>query len=640
MSENKQLKAGDTFANRYKIVKLLGAGGMGEVYLVEDSILDNELQALKILKKDLCTNEIQIKRFLQEVQLTRKVVSSNVVKTFEVNKTQDTLYFTMEYVEGESLKEVLDSSEIDNDKIVEIMLGIASGLEAIHEAKIIHRDLKPGNIMITTDGSIKIADFGVARTHQSDLTAYDEVVGSSLYMSPEAWKGKDITTKSDIYSLGVLLYKMLTKISPFDGETSAEIMYKHLEGKYVAPNQIDENIPTWLNKLTLKMLEVDPNNRISSAKEVIQEINFGKSDGNDSSYLETTVSAKPEKKSKISYTKRNPEDDYLFNPETNTVASSFVDAEKRIVNPNFGKSNIKQKEKNEKVSTKLFSSISMDNNYARFLLGLIPAVIFIYLLTFPVGRLLESFWTNLLIKDLNSNFTKIIIFISNTILYSLILASPLFIISNFYNKIFDSFFAYLKLAFFFSLVTVIFTTVFSTQLLFSWNEIHEELNFNVILVNISKTSSNTFQNLFEAMLLIPEGTFYKSIMNRGLPDFIEVGFSSLLNVLTYYSLLIFSLAGTFIILTKDVMLRSKATLLQAFIIVPMVLCLWIIEMLISGLVDSSTTIGSELGVHYFSFNSFWINCSVINWLFVLFYMLVILPRLIPKNTEKKLAPLL
>lgn len=259
---------GEIFADRYRIIRELGRGGMGSVYLVTDTVLNNEEVALKILKSELSRNEQHAKRFLREVQLTRKVTHPNIVRTYDVGSVEDGIFFTMECVTGVSLKDKLADGPLSVAETVQILIQVCDGLEAIHAAEIIHRDLKPGNVILTPDGIAKIADFGVARPETSDLTSYDEIIGSSHYMAPEIWSGKELTPAADIYALGVLAYEMLTGCVPFEAENPAEMMFKHLEATPVQPVELVSTIPAWLNNLVLALLEKDLNKRPCLASEV------------------------------------------------------------------------------------------------------------------------------------------------------------------------------------------------------------------------------------------------------------------------------------------------------------------------------------------------------------------------------------
>jgi len=268
-SAEQKLRAGSVVADRYSIVKPLGTGGMGTVYLAADKMLGEEKVAIKILHTNFIDDQTQLARFMREVQLMRKVNHRNVVRTYDVGTDGPFTYFTMEYVPGVQLEKYILNQNLPVEQIVNYMSQICEALGAIHAAGIIHRDLKPANIIILEDGTLRIADFGVARTEISNLTAHDEIVGSVCYIAPEIWLGKKITHSVDLYSLGVILYEMLTGDVPFDGETPAELMRAHLDRAPTPPKEIKRATPAWLNKLTLRLLGKSPKDRPHDAHEVL-----------------------------------------------------------------------------------------------------------------------------------------------------------------------------------------------------------------------------------------------------------------------------------------------------------------------------------------------------------------------------------
>lgn len=260
------------FTDRYRVVKLIGSGGMGNVYLAEDTILDNERVALKILHAELCREEKQVARFLREVQLTRKVTHPNVVRTFDIGNHEGRLYFTMEYAEGQNLHELFTEDPCPPELCAQIMMEILRGLAAIHEAGIIHRDLKPNNIMITTAGLLKIMDFGVARPFSSNLTSQHEIVGSAPYMAPEVWLGREVSFQADLYSLGVMIYELITGMVPFEAESAAEMMCKHLELVPVSPEVLNASVPSWLAETIMRQLRKSACDRAPGAQELAEMI--------------------------------------------------------------------------------------------------------------------------------------------------------------------------------------------------------------------------------------------------------------------------------------------------------------------------------------------------------------------------------
>lgn len=256
------------FSDRYQIIKLIGTGGMGNVYLANDIFLDKEKIALKILHLELCKEEKQVARFLREVQLTRKVTHPNVVRTFDIGKCEGRLFFTMEYAEGQNLHELFTETPCPFEMAAQIMLEVLRGLAAIHEAGIIHRDLKPNNIMITTAGLLKIMDFGIARPFCSDLTSQHEIVGSAPYMAPEVWVGRDVGCQADLYSLAIMIYELITGTVPFEADTAAEMMCKHLESRAVSPDVLVPELPIWFTEIIMRQLRKTSCDRAASAQEL------------------------------------------------------------------------------------------------------------------------------------------------------------------------------------------------------------------------------------------------------------------------------------------------------------------------------------------------------------------------------------
>lgn len=271
-SEIQKLEIGTVIASRYTVEKSLGSGGMGAVYLAQDSYVNGDLVAIKILHPDLVVDAKQSQRFMREVQLMRKVDHANVVRTYDVGSDGELVFFTMEYVPGRSLEDFIEGQNFPKEKIPQLIMGVAAGLEAIHKANIIHRDLKPANILVLENFQPKITDFGVARPEYSELTAHNEIIGSALYIAPEVWLGTKLTSSVDLYSFGVVLYELTTGTLPFDGDSPASLMRMHLEFKPTPPKEINPEIPVWLNKLILNLLAKTAEDRPRDAAEVIDYV--------------------------------------------------------------------------------------------------------------------------------------------------------------------------------------------------------------------------------------------------------------------------------------------------------------------------------------------------------------------------------
>lgn len=256
---------------RYRILSELGRGAMGVVYLAFDMMLQEEV-ALKVLHESLTKDEQSQKRFLREISLTRKVTHANVVRTFDAGIQGDMIYVSMEYIKGQPLKELLVHTPPSTNEALRIFEEITWGLQAIHKAEIIHRDLKLSNLLLDAEGTVKIADFGIARPKSSDLTTDDEMLGTATHMAPEIWKSDTITKQTDLYALGVIAYELFTHILPFPSASPMELMYHHIHTKPVDPRKVNDVIPEKLSKLILQLLEKQPADRPGSAVDVLYQI--------------------------------------------------------------------------------------------------------------------------------------------------------------------------------------------------------------------------------------------------------------------------------------------------------------------------------------------------------------------------------
>jgi Tol biopolymer transport system component/tRNA A-37 threonylcarbamoyl transferase component Bud32 len=260
---------GTTFAGRYVIIEALGEGGMGRVYRVHDTKLKEEV-ALKLIKPEIAAEKIVVERFQNEIKTARKIAHKNVCRMYDFHEEGKTLYLTMEYVRGEDLKSLLHRTKaLTVGAAVSIARQVADGLAEAHKLGIVHRDLKPGNIMIDKDGQAKIMDFGIARVSQAKgLTGAGTIIGTPEYMSPEQVEGKDVDRRSDIYSLGVILYEMLTGRVPFEGDTPFAVAMKHKSEIPGDLREVNSQIPKGLSQLVLKCLEKAREKRYQTAEEL------------------------------------------------------------------------------------------------------------------------------------------------------------------------------------------------------------------------------------------------------------------------------------------------------------------------------------------------------------------------------------
>ena len=268
-----ELTTGYTFARRYQIIEELGKGGMGKVYKAHDTEIKEKV-ALKLIKPEVAADKKTIERFQNELKFARKISHRNVCRMYDLNIEEGSYYITMEYVPGEDLKSTIRRvGPLGAGKTIFIAKQVCEGLEEAHRLGVVHRDLKPQNIMIDKEGNARIMDFGIARSIMGKgITGAGVMIGTPEYMSPEQAEVKLVDQRSDIYSLGVILYEMMTGRVPFEGETPLGIAMKHKSEIPQDPRELNTQIPEDLSRVILKCMEKDKEKRFQSAAEVRSEL--------------------------------------------------------------------------------------------------------------------------------------------------------------------------------------------------------------------------------------------------------------------------------------------------------------------------------------------------------------------------------
>ena len=258
------------FVSHYKIHCQIGAGGMGEVYLATDTLLDRKV-ALKLLPSDATSDQHRVRRFLQEAKAASSLNHPHIITIHEVGHTNSTYFIATEFIDGVSLREAINRGQLEIGQIIEIATQAALALTAAHEVNIIHRDIKPENIMMRDDGFVKVLDFGLAKLLQQGLvepeastfvnTADGVVLGTLSYMSPEQPRGQEVDARTDVWSLGVVLYEMVSGRRPFEGTTQSDVLASLLDREPAPVARYAPSVPADLERIIRKTLTKDPNER-------------------------------------------------------------------------------------------------------------------------------------------------------------------------------------------------------------------------------------------------------------------------------------------------------------------------------------------------------------------------------------------
>ena len=264
---------GSKINDRYQIIKTLGEGGMANVYLAHDTILDRNV-AVKVLRGDLANDEKFVRRFQREALSASSLSHPNIVEMYDVGEDDGQYYIVMEYVDGMTLKQVLKKrGHLSVTEVIDIMLQVTDGMAHAHDAYIIHRDIKPQNIMILSNGMIKITDFGVATAlNSTQLTQTNSVMGTVHYLPPEQANGKGSTIRSDIYSMGIMMYELLTGLVPYKGDNAVEIALKHLKEPLPSVRKFNSSIPQSIENVIIKATAKNPKNRYTDARAMHEDL--------------------------------------------------------------------------------------------------------------------------------------------------------------------------------------------------------------------------------------------------------------------------------------------------------------------------------------------------------------------------------
>lgn len=268
------IQIGKLFAGRYRILKSIGRGGMADVYLAKDLILDNEEVAIKVLRTNYQTDQIAVARFQREARAMAELNHPNIVSIRDIGEEDGQQFLVMEYVDGSDLKKhIQDHAPLSNNEVVRIMEEVLSAMTLAHQQGIIHRDLKPQNILLTKDGTVKVTDFGIAVAFaETSLTQTNSMLGSVHYLSPEQARGSKATVQSDIYAMGIMLFEMLTGHIPYDGDSAVTIALQHFQKPL--PSIIDENknVPQALENVVIKATAKRLSDRYASTFEMSRDL--------------------------------------------------------------------------------------------------------------------------------------------------------------------------------------------------------------------------------------------------------------------------------------------------------------------------------------------------------------------------------
>ena len=324
---------GQKINDRYQVIRSVGEGGMANVYLAYDTILDRNV-AVKVLRGDLSSDEKFVRRFQREAISASSLSHPNIVEMYDVGEDDGNYYIVMEFIDGKTLKSLIKKrGSLTVCEVVDIMLQLTSAISCAHDSYIIHRDIKPQNVMILDDGRVKITDFGIAiASNASELTQTNSVMGSVHYLPPEQANGNGATAKSDIYSLGILMFELLTGKLPFKGDNAVEIALKQMKEQIPSVCKINEEIPQSIENVILKACAKNPKNRYTNVKAMYNDIKTALDEERANEpvlkykYSETDVdeNAKAEEPKKAAKPKKKKEDKKEVHEEHNDKKFNLI----------------------------------------------------------------------------------------------------------------------------------------------------------------------------------------------------------------------------------------------------------------------------------------------------------------------------
>ena len=335
---------GQKINDRYEVIRSIGEGGMANVYLGYDTILDRNV-AIKVLRGDLSNDEKFVRRFQREALSASSLAHPNIVEMYDVGEDDGTYYIVMEFVDGKTLKQLLKKrGTLTLSEAIDIMSQLTDGMAHAHDSYIIHRDLKPQNIMIKDDGQIKITDFGIAMAlNSTQLTQTNSVMGSVHYLPPEQASGKGCTIKSDIYSMGIIFYELLTGKLPFKGENAVEIALKQMRDPFPSIREEDDEIPQSIENIIRKATAKNPKNRYESARSMHEDLLTALDDERMDEEVYQYQYPENENEGKKGRKNINEEDDEEIQDEE-LVDNKMEDAEDNIVD-----SELQEEKKNKRL---------------------------------------------------------------------------------------------------------------------------------------------------------------------------------------------------------------------------------------------------------------------------------------------------